>query len=140
VTCRRPGELAVTSEGEQPVPRTLDVDETDHRARGLTECLSRRTSQWVWRGRTYHFVPIVTQPVFACRLTGEPGPDEIGTLAPAGPRPAAASARRYVAMQMAMTIKRRSIGLGASVPYASQPFWLSVPAVGGVGRLPATTP
>ena len=43
-------------------------------------------------------------------------------------------------MQIAMTIRRRSIGWGASVPYTSHPFWLSVPAVGGVGRLPATTP
>ena len=47
---------------------------------------------------------------------------------------------RYVAMQMAMAIRRRSIGLAASVPYTSHPFWASVPAVGGVGRLPATVP
>jgi hypothetical protein len=47
---------------------------------------------------------------------------------------------RYVAMQMAMAIRRRSIGLAASVPYTSHPFWVSVPAVGGVGRLPATVP
>jgi hypothetical protein len=47
---------------------------------------------------------------------------------------------RYVAMQMAITIKRRSIGLGPSVPYTSHAFWLSVPAVGGAGRLPATDP
>ena len=47
---------------------------------------------------------------------------------------------RYVAMQMAMAIRRRSIGLAASVPYTSHPFWVSVPAVGGVGRLPATAP
>jgi hypothetical protein len=47
---------------------------------------------------------------------------------------------RYVAMQMAIAIRRRSIGLAASVPYTSHPFWVSVPAVGGVGRLPATAP
>jgi hypothetical protein len=43
-------------------------------------------------------------------------------------------------MQIATTIRRRSIGWGASVPYTSHPVWLSVPTVGGVGRLPATTP
>jgi len=47
---------------------------------------------------------------------------------------------RYVAMQMAVAIRRRSIGLAASVPYTSHPFWVSVPAVGGVGRFPATVP
>jgi hypothetical protein len=43
-------------------------------------------------------------------------------------------------MQIASTIRRRSIGRGASVPYTSHPFWLPVPTMGGVGRLPATTP
>lgn len=61
-------------------------------------------------------------------------------------RPSAAGARcmpaegRQAAMQMAMTTRRRSIGLAASVPYTSHPFALSVPPAGGVGRLPATTP
>jgi hypothetical protein len=61
-------------------------------------------------------------------------------------RPSAGGARcvpagaRQAAMQMAMTTRRRSIGLAASVPYTSHPFALSVPPAGGVGRLPAMTP
>jgi hypothetical protein len=36
-------------------------------------------------------------------------------------------------MQIATTMRRRSIGCGASLPYTSHPFWLSVPTAGSVG-------